>query len=67
MFSLSRHARAGPAQLFSEVMATFGLVLIIGACVRRRPNAVPWAVASYISAAYATCSRDSGGKIARIS
>jgi glycerol uptake facilitator-like aquaporin len=52
VFSLSRHARAGPAQLFSEVVATFGLVLVIGACVRRRPDAVPWAVASYISAAY---------------
>jgi glycerol uptake facilitator-like aquaporin len=52
VFSLSRHARAGPAQLFSEVVATFGLVLIIGACARRRPSVVPWAVASYISAAY---------------
>jgi glycerol uptake facilitator-like aquaporin len=52
VFSLSRHARAGPAQLFSEVVATFGLVLVIGACARRRPEAVPWAVASYISAAY---------------
>ncbi|MGH7357394.1 MAG: aquaporin [Candidatus Rokuibacteriota bacterium] len=52
VFSLSRHARAGPAQLFSEIVATFGLVLIIGTCARHRPNAVPWAVASYISAAY---------------
>jgi len=52
VFSLSRHVRAGPAQLFSEVVATFGLLLIIGTCARRRPNAVPLAVASYISAAY---------------
>jgi glycerol uptake facilitator-like aquaporin len=52
VFSVSRHARAGPAQLFSEIVATFGLVLIIGTCARRRPNAVPLAVASYISAAY---------------
>jgi glycerol uptake facilitator-like aquaporin len=52
VFSLSRHARAGAAQLFSEVVATFGLVLIIGTCARRRPTAVPLAVASYISAAY---------------
>ena len=52
VFSLSRHARAGPAQVFSEVVATFGLVLIIGTCARRRPSAIPWAVASYISAAY---------------
>src|SRR5262249_20199047 len=51
-FSLSRHARSGLAQLFSEVVATFGLVLIIGTCARRRPSTVPLAVASYISAAY---------------
>ena len=52
VFSLSRHARAGPAQLFSEVVATFGLLLVIGTCARRRPDAVPLAVAGYISAAY---------------
>jgi glycerol uptake facilitator-like aquaporin len=52
VFSLSRHARTGPAQLLSEVVATFGLVLIIGLCARRRPNAVPFAVAAYITAAY---------------
>jgi glycerol uptake facilitator-like aquaporin len=52
VFSLSRHARAGPAQLFSEIVATFGLVLIIETCARFRPQAVPLAVAAYISAAY---------------
>ena len=52
MFSLSGHGRAGPAQLFSEVVATFGLLVIIGTCARRRPNAVPFAVAAYITAAY---------------
>jgi glycerol uptake facilitator-like aquaporin len=52
VFSLSRHGRAGPAQLFSEVVATFGLLLIIGTCARRRPNAIPFAVAAYITAAY---------------
>jgi glycerol uptake facilitator-like aquaporin len=52
VFSLSRHARTGPAQLLSEVVATFGLVLIIGLCARRRSNAVPFAVAAYITAAY---------------
>ena len=52
VFSLSRHVRAGPAQLFSEVVATFGLVLIIGTCVRRRHHSVPFAVAAYITAAY---------------
>jgi glycerol uptake facilitator-like aquaporin len=52
VFSLSRHARAGPAQLFSEIVATFGLVLIIGTCARCRLSSVPLAVASYITAAY---------------
>jgi glycerol uptake facilitator-like aquaporin len=52
VFSWSRHARAGPAQLFSEVVATFGLLLIIGTCARRRANAIPFAVAAYITAAY---------------
>jgi glycerol uptake facilitator-like aquaporin len=52
IFSLARHARSGPAQLLSEVVATFGLLLVIGTCGRRRPAAVPFAVAGYISAAY---------------
>ena len=52
VFSLSRHVRAGPAQFFSEVVATFGLLLIIGTCAQRRPTAVPFAVAAYITAAY---------------
>lgn len=50
--SLSRHVRSGSAQLLSEVVATFGLILIIGTCGRYRPGAVPLAVATYISAAY---------------
>jgi glycerol uptake facilitator-like aquaporin len=50
--SFSRHVRSGPAQWFSEVVATFGLLLIIGTCGRRRPSAVPVAVAAYITAAY---------------
>jgi glycerol uptake facilitator-like aquaporin len=52
VFSFSRHARHGPAQLLSEIIATFGLLLIIGLCARRRPSAVPFAVAAYITAAY---------------
>jgi glycerol uptake facilitator-like aquaporin len=52
IFSLSRHIRAGPAQFFSEMVATFGLLLIIGTCARQRPSAVPFAVAAYITAAY---------------
>jgi glycerol uptake facilitator-like aquaporin len=52
LFSLSTHVRAGPAQAFSELVATFGLVATIWGCARQRPAAVPFAVASYIMAAY---------------
>jgi glycerol uptake facilitator-like aquaporin len=52
IFSLAQHRRHGPAQLFSEVVATFGLLLIIGMCGRQRPAGVPVAVAAYITAAY---------------
>ena len=52
LFMLSRHARSGPAQMFSEFVATFGLVAVIGGCSRHRTSAVPFAVAAYIAAAY---------------
>jgi glycerol uptake facilitator-like aquaporin len=50
--SLSRHARSGPAQLFSEFVATFGLLSVIWGCARQRSNAVAFAVGAYITAAY---------------
>jgi glycerol uptake facilitator-like aquaporin len=52
VFSLSHHARSGPAQVLSEAVATFGLLTTIWGCVRRRPEAVPYAVAAYITGAY---------------
>jgi glycerol uptake facilitator-like aquaporin len=52
LFSASMHARSGPAQLFSEFLATFGLLSVIWGCVRYRPSAVPFAVGAYITAAY---------------
>ena len=52
LFFASRHARAGPAQMFSEFVATFGLLAVIWGCARRAPAAVPFAVAAYITAAY---------------
>jgi glycerol uptake facilitator-like aquaporin len=52
VFFASRHARSGGAQLFSEFIATFGLVSIIWGCARRRSTAVPFAVGAYITAAY---------------
>lgn len=50
--SLSRHTRSGPAQLFSEFVATFGLMAVIWGCARLRSNAVAFAVGAYITAAY---------------
>jgi len=52
LFSASRHARAGGAQLFSEFVATFGLLSVVWGCARLRSAAVPFAVAAYITAAY---------------
>jgi glycerol uptake facilitator-like aquaporin len=48
----SEHVRTGPAQWWSEIVATFGLVLVIRACVRFKPDAVAASVGAYIAAAY---------------
>lgn len=52
MISLSQHSRAGMAQLFSEFIATFGLVSVILAASRSTVVVVAVAVGAYISAAY---------------
>jgi glycerol uptake facilitator-like aquaporin len=52
LVSLSRHVRSGPAQFVSEFTATFGLLCVIWGCSRSRSNVVPFAVGSYITAAY---------------
>ena len=52
LFFASRHARAGLRQMFSEFIATFGLVAVIWGCVRFRSAMVPFAVGAYITAAY---------------
>jgi glycerol uptake facilitator-like aquaporin len=49
---LSHHARTGAPQWFSEFVATFGLILVIGLCARFARNWLPVAVGSYIAAAY---------------
>lgn len=49
---LSRHVRAGSLQFLSEIVATFGLVLIIQICAKRQPRMVAFAVGGYITAAY---------------
>jgi glycerol uptake facilitator-like aquaporin len=51
-YSLSLHARSGWPVVFSEFVATFGLMSVIWGCSRSRPAVVPFAVASYITAAY---------------
>jgi glycerol uptake facilitator-like aquaporin len=52
LFSASRQVRAGNAQLFSEFVATFGLLSVIWGCARLRSSAVPFAVGAYITGAY---------------
>jgi glycerol uptake facilitator-like aquaporin len=52
LFAASHHMRAGGSQLFSEWLATFGLLSVICGCSRSRSEAVPFAVGTYITAAY---------------
>ena len=49
---MSNHPRAGMAQLFSEFIATLGLLSVILAASRSHVAVVAIAVGSYISAAY---------------
>jgi glycerol uptake facilitator-like aquaporin len=48
----SLHVRSGPAQLFSEFVASFGLLAVIWGCSRTRLSAMPFAVGAYITSAY---------------
>jgi glycerol uptake facilitator-like aquaporin len=52
VYSVSARVRSGPAQVFSEFVATFGLMAVILGCAKSRPAAVPFAVGAYITAAY---------------
>lgn len=52
LFFASTHARSGLPQVFSEFVATFGLLAVIWSCSRYRASAVPYAVGAYITAAY---------------
>ena len=51
-FFASHHARSGNGLLFSEFIATFGLLAVIWGCARVRSSAVAFAVGAYITAAY---------------
>jgi glycerol uptake facilitator-like aquaporin len=52
LVSMSAHTRSGASLLLSEFVATFGLVMVIETCARKTPDAVAFAVAAYITAAY---------------
>jgi glycerol uptake facilitator-like aquaporin len=52
LFSASQHVRGGGALVLSEAIATGGLLLVIAGCSRHNAAATPYAVGSYIAAAY---------------
>ena len=52
LFSVPLRARSVAAQMFSEFVATFGLLSAIWGVTRRRSDAAPFAVGAYITAAY---------------
>jgi glycerol uptake facilitator-like aquaporin len=50
LLQASTHIRTGPAQWLAELVATFGLLLVV--LGHRRPADAPWMVAGWIGAAY---------------
>ena len=52
LFQVSTKLRDGPAQAFSEAVATFGLIGAILGSLRFRPDATPMIVGLYITSAY---------------
>ncbi len=52
VLEVSAKLRDGPAQMFSEAVATFGLILTILGTGRARPEFTPVAVGLYITSAY---------------
>jgi glycerol uptake facilitator-like aquaporin len=52
ILQVSGKLRGGPAQVFSEAVATFGLLATIIGCLRFRPAFTPVAVGLYIISAY---------------
>lgn len=69
LLQMSTHAREGGGQVFSEVVASFGLIATILGCLRFRPTLVPGAVALYVVAGYwftaSTCFSNPAVAIAR--
>jgi glycerol uptake facilitator-like aquaporin len=66
---ISTHARESGGQVFSEIVASFGLIATILGCARFRPALVPGAVALYVVAGYwftaSTCFANPAVAIAR--
>lgn len=52
MFFISYNAREGYAKLFSEFIATFGLLSVIWSCVKHGSKYTAFVVAAYITAAH---------------
>jgi glycerol uptake facilitator-like aquaporin len=52
ILQLSQHVRAGPSQWVAEVVATFGLLMVIWGCRAHREPVTAFAVAAYITGAY---------------
>ena len=52
LIAASRHPRSGGAQMFSEFIATFGLLSVIWGCTRFRSSMTAFAVGAYITGAY---------------
>lgn len=49
---VSHHTRTGWPSWIAEIVATAGLITIIGCCARCRSASTPFAVAGYVTAAY---------------
>jgi glycerol uptake facilitator-like aquaporin len=52
VIAVSHHARSGLPQFYAEIIATFGLIAVISACVKLNPTGIPLAVGTYIGGAY---------------
>lgn len=69
LLQVSGHARGGGGQVFSEVVASFGLIATILGCRRFRPSLIPGSVALYVVAGYwftaSTCFANPAVAIAR--
>jgi glycerol uptake facilitator-like aquaporin len=52
IWQISQHVRTGPGQWIAEIVATFGLMMVIWGCRAHREPVTAFAVAAYITGAY---------------